>query len=70
MDVKSGMATMAMATPALQFYLAIDPVTFGHRSGHSWPKSAKSGHCWSFGHTYNTLTITCLPRIFQIILKL
>ena len=46
--------------PCLQFHLAIDPVTFGHRSGHSWPKSAKSGHCWSFGHTYNTLTITCL----------
>ena len=37
-----------------------DPVTFGHRSGHSWPNSTKSGHSWSFGHTYKTFTFTCL----------
>ena len=43
--------------PYLQFHLAIDPVTFGHRSSHSWPKSAKSGHSWSFGHTYKTLIL-------------
>ena len=51
MYVISGMATMAMAMPT---------ISFGHRSGYSWPKSAKSGHSWSFGHAYNTLTITCL----------
>ena len=51
MDVKSGMATMAMAMPT---------ISFGHRSGHKWPKSDKSGHSWSFGHAYNTLTITCM----------
>ena len=38
--------------PYLQFHLAIDLVTFGHRSGHSCPKSPKSVHyAWSCGHT-------------------
>ena len=55
--------------PCLQFHLAIDPVTFGHKSGHKWPKSDKSGHSWSFGHAYNTLTITCLRICLPYILR-
>ena len=58
MVVKSSMATMAsnFIWQKIWSLLFIAPVTFGHRSSHSWSKSAKSGHSWSFGHTYNTLT--------------
>ena len=36
--------------------MAIPTILFGH----SCPISAKSWHSWSFGHTYNTISVTCL----------